>query len=442
MIPVPTKRLVALLAVPLAITIGGFWVAYLRVAGGFVTAFIFVTAASQYIALAAGGVPDIAIWAPTGVSITQRFTITLEVVDKGRISKTLETRLTVPESWQLIQELGPERVVPGRPQKFLFTFRPLRRGTFSLNMLHIRSTIRGSLVSAIRRIPIQKSVDVFPDVQGLNETLFLLQRDRLNHLGVHASRLAGTGNEVAGLREYAPDDDARWIDWKVSTRIQSPVVRTYQHESGGWCTMLVDCGRSMSGEEHDISSLDHAVNSMLILAGVMARTGDYLQIAGFHEKVEYHMPPVRGRGVTGQVARFTAQLQPTLVESNYRLACEYALRICRRSSLVIMFTDLMDATRSQELIEWFARLQVRHFPILVMLRDKELYTEANRSLDEVEDEYLSAAAREMVMERGKAIALIRSHQIPVIDVLPSELTPPLIGLYIRSRSKQNLRMIG
>jgi uncharacterized protein (DUF58 family) len=142
----------------------------------------------------------------------------------------------------------------------------------------------------------------------------------------------------------------------------------------------------------------------------------------------------------GRVARFSARLQPELVESNYRLACEYALRICRRSSLIVLISDLLDATRADDLVEWFARLRRRHTPVLVLLRDKELYMEAARSGDDVEDEYLSAAARDTQMQRAAAVALIRSHHIPVVDVLPGELTPPLVQTYVRYRSRQSLRL--
>ena len=57
--------------------------------------------------------------------------------------------------------------------------------------------------------------------------------------GEEASRRAGRGGDLRGLREYTPLDEARLIHWKASARLSGLVLKEFEaEESEGVCVML------------------------------------------------------------------------------------------------------------------------------------------------------------------------------------------------------------
>jgi uncharacterized protein (DUF58 family) len=106
--------------------------------------------------------------------------------------------------------------------------------------------------------------------------------------------------------------------------------------------------------------------------------------------------------------------------------------------LIVLLTDLTDDNHTQELTEWFGRLRVRHQPLLALLRNPPLYVQANETENETTDEYHLAAARDMVMAREDAIAILRANGIPVIDSFPSAISPRMMSAYVRHRARQTL----
>ena len=87
---------------------------------------------------------------------------------------------------------------------------------------------------------------------------------------------------IATLREYAPGDDPRRVDWKASARRDAPVVREYQAEQGQTVLLVVDAGRLMTqlvdatppaDGRPGRSRFDAALDAALVLADVAARAG-------------------------------------------------------------------------------------------------------------------------------------------------------------------------
>ncbi len=437
-VPLPRRELIAFgffAAIPLAV---GFFLPSFVLIAGIIDAALIIYTAIDLLMLMRHPLPEVRLSGQTYASLSRQFELELTVENTGEHALLVEARLPLPADWSASAEDHHLELAAGDSGIHRVTCRAFARNRFTFDRAFLRISTRHSLFSLIVQRKVKHQVSVIPDVQGLNETIVLLERDRLNQLGIHKHQMVGSGSEIAGLREYSLDDDARWIDWRVSTRVQRPVVRTFQNETGGLITLLVDCGRQLASEEASVTALDYAINSTLMLAGVVARSGDALQLIAFRDQVVAHLPATRGRGVTAKVGRFAAALQPQPVEANYRLALEYALRSTRRSSMIMLLTDLTDDSHTQELAEWFARVRVRHQPLLALLRNPRLFSEALLEGTEVQDEYRSAAARDMVMAREDAIAVLRANGTPVIDTLPSEISPRVISAYLRHRAKQTL----
>ena len=72
-------------------------------------------------------------------------------------------------------------------------------------------------------------IQVDPAVESLRRLSLGTSRARWQG---RTRRLRGVGSEFESLRDYRPDDDSRWIDWKATARRRRLTSREYQVEIG------------------------------------------------------------------------------------------------------------------------------------------------------------------------------------------------------------------
>ena len=135
---------------------------------------------------------------------------------------------------------------------------------------------------------------------------------------------------------------------------------------------------------------------------------------------------------------FISKLKPEFIESNYSLLFDYLGKAQKKRALIILITDLLDDINYElfrKRISWLAR---KHFFLLILLQDTLLSKHANQELKTSDDLYVTAASREMLLNRNKAISKLKHYNINVLDLLPYELTGPLINKYLEIKTRNRL----
>src|SRR5574341_486797 len=72
-------------------------------------------------------------------------------------------------------------------------------------------------------------------------------------VGAYHAVFKGRGMEFAEVREYAPGDDVRTIDWNVTARMGAPYVKKFVEERDLTLLLLVDVSGSQEfGSQYQI----------------------------------------------------------------------------------------------------------------------------------------------------------------------------------------------
>jgi uncharacterized protein (DUF58 family) len=105
----------------------------------------------------------------------------------------------------------------------------------------------------------------------------------------------------------------------------------------------------------------------------------------------------------------------------------------RRRSLVILLTDVLDATASTGLIHNLARAAERHVVLCVVLTEPLIGAIAHSVPATVEETYRKAAACDQVRRRSLALENMRSRGILVLETDPAHLSVHLVQRYLEIR---------
>ena len=125
-----------------------------------------------------------------------------------------------------------------------------------------------------------------------------------------------------------------------------------------------------------------------------------------------------------------------LVETNHTLALSHLHQRLSRRSLVVVFSDFVDTTTAELLIENVQMLNRHHVVVFVSLRDPLLAAYHHKSVNSLAMVSEVAAAADLERERRRVLNRLSRLGVFVIETAPGGLRPELISTYLSIRSRE------
>ena len=330
------------------------------------------------------------------------------------------------------------RLPAGATLRSTTALRPSRRGRFEIRHLVVRVEGPLGLGARQRRLDRPELLRVHPAFPSREEAELRINKARILEVGLRSARGRGGGTEFDQLREYGVDDEVRRVDWAATARSGKAMVRTYRAERNQNVLLLLDNGRVMAGQVADVPRVEHAMDALMCLTTVATRLGDRCGLVAFDRRVRAVLPGRSGRGQVGRVAEAMFDLEPALVESDYRGAFTQALARFRRRSLIVLFTDLVEQAVGESLLPALPLLVRHHVVLIAAVRDPDVVRWATQPPGESADAYRAAAATMALAERDRAIARLRGMGAIVLDAPPGQLAPRLADTYLNLKARGGL----
>ncbi|MBI4494921.1 MAG: DUF58 domain-containing protein [Chloroflexi bacterium] len=315
---------------------------------------------------------------------------------------------------------------------------PRQRGDYRFGALNLR--YRSALGLFLRQVSFESPdpVRVYPNLLEVRKYDLLARRGALHEAGLRQARLHGTGTEFERLREYLPDDDYRRIHWKATARRGKPVSIEYEPERSQNVVIMLDAGRLMAAQAGDLTKLDHALNSALLVAYVASQRGDRVALLAFADRVLAYLPPRRGRRSFSLVLETLYNLHPQRVEPDFGRAFHDLARRQLKRSLLLLFTDLAEPEACAALLGHLARAARHHLPVCVTIADPVLATAAARPASGSQAVYERAVAQRLLDERQQVLATLRQRGVVTLDVAAERLTPAVVNTYLELKARTRL----
>jgi uncharacterized protein (DUF58 family) len=381
---------------------------------------------------------------PRGIMIELVTPDRLYIGDRGALSGALAfARYRRPVRFELVSEqqgeadppeLAAIMAEPGGRTPFALTLAPRRRGRIRIVRLWVRWRGPLDLVELQRRFPVERSIDVVPNVRGVQSAALQFYAQEAIY-GVKVQRERGQGTEFESLREYTPGLDSRFIDWKHSARHRKLLTRQFEIERNHKIIMAFDTGYLMREPIEGIARLDHAINAGLLLAWISLRGGDLVGIYGFDVTARNYLAPLRGVSGFARIQQAVAGLDYRSEETNFTLGLAELSARLRRRALVVLFTDFVDTTTAELLIESLGQMAARHAVIFVTLRDTGLERMVAATPGRYEDVARAVIAHDLEQEREVVLERLDRLGIHCLDVAPAGLSAGLINRYLRIKTR-------
>lgn len=354
---------------------------------------------------------------------------------KGRRRPTApEMKLTLGKRLQAQPDVWYPPVEDG---KLLGGFRvtALRRGEGDVENLWTRWT--GPLGLMWRQIkqPLDKTVAIVPDTRLLKQkAIEIFSRDAAHGQKMQIER--GQGTEFDSLREYMPGMDKRAIDWKHSARHRKLHAKEFRTERNHNIVFAIDTGYLMCEPLKGITRLDWSINASLLISYVSLKYGDRVGYFGFDKKPYLFTKPVSGTNSFPHLQSLTAQLEYSTNETNFTLCLSSLSKSIRRRSLIIVFTEFVDTTNAELMIENVSRLIKSHIVLFVTFKDVEIENLIAAEPKTPEDVTKAVIAASMNKERDIVLARLERMGVQIVRTDIEHMSTAVLNRFLELKRRE------
>jgi uncharacterized protein (DUF58 family) len=288
----------------------------------------------------------------------------------SRAVDRLELRLAVPEGLEVLDAAAAQAVKlrAGETLELPVVVRCQRWGVYDLGEIELRARDRLRIVVWEKRARDVRELKVYPSPETLSSIIAPVETQAF--AGSEVARVKGGGIEYADIRDFAPGDRLRTINWRASARRGTLVVNERHPERNTDVVLFVDSFFDLRGAAG--STLDDAVRAAATLAELYLERRDRVGLVSFGGILRWIQP---GMGLT-QRYRLIETLLETGVAPDYtwRDVNLIPARILPPKALVVGITALLDLRFSTAL----ADLRARGFDVVVIETDPVPLVEPGR----------------------------------------------------------------
>lgn len=326
-------------------------------------------------------------------------------------------------------------LLSGETKIVSYLLTPYKRGLFQFGAINLKILSRfGLFYFQIKYAQEGQQIKVYPNMLAGHQQFLKAEKGNLQNEHVR-SLLIATGTDFRGIREYVVGDEFRKINWPATARRGRMMVNEFSEDRSQPVYIVLDNGRMMTEKAGYLSKLDHAINASAILAYIGLARGEQVGLTAFDKQIHTFSLATKGKAQFQVIMEQMYQMQPTMVESNYRNFWQFFQNRQRRRSLVCFFTDLVDAQASQELVANLSRLARQHLVLCIIFKDQELASKAEIMPESYQEVYEKGVANELKQAKKQALAQLKGAGVIVIDEAPNMIAVATINKYLELRAK-------
>lgn len=335
----------------------------------------------------------------------------LELRNDGQRSVELELDISATERL-LLEPRGPLllRLGAGSQERIELSISAQRWGAHRVGPVAVRARDPLGLVVWTGRIGSPASLRVFPRQQFLRELVAPLQTQPF--LGTHVARARGDGIEFADVRQFAPGDRVRQINWRVTARRGALHVTERHPEYASDVVLLLDTFEE--ARDAGAGTLDDAVRLTASLAQAFLARRDRVALVDFGGTLTW-LEPAFG---TRQLYRIIDSLLASQIAFSYawRGAASIPARVLPPAALIVALTPLLDERSLHLLLD----LRSRGRDLTVIEVSPLSFVQAGPSSADQLAHRLWRLQRDAVRSRLRALGVavgVWSSEIPLAPVL-------------------------
>jgi uncharacterized protein (DUF58 family) len=344
----------------------------------------------------------------------------------------------IPFQFQVRDFYFREHIAKNTQKTLRYTLRPTRRGEYNFGAVNVFVSNFLGLLARRFQFDANKIVPVYPSYLQMRKYELYAISNHLKELGVKKIRKMGQNREFEQIREYVQGDDIRVLNWKATARKNSLMVNQYQDEKSQQIYSIIDKGRVMKMPFENMTLLDYAINSSLVISNIAIQKSDKAGIITFSTKVNTNLPADNRAGQMSKILEILYNQKTAYKESDYEsLFINLRVHIKQRS-LLFLYTNFESLSSLERQLTYFRNIAKQHLVVVIFFENTELSSLATMQTETTEDVYVKTIAQKFIYEKKLIVKELAKYGIHSILTKPQDLTINAINKYLELKARNML----
>lgn len=355
---------------------------------------------------------------------TMAFTVDMRVIDE------------LPYQFQKRDWIVKQRFKANEQKNIVYKLRPVERGEYDFGriIIYIRSLM--GLVVRRHNIDADVTIPVYPSFLQLRKYELLSHTTIQTEHGNKRMRKIGHSIEFEQIKEYVRGDDMRTINWKATARKGSLMVNSYTDEKSQQVYCVIDKGRLMKMPFNNLTLLDYAINSTLVLSNVCLQKQDRVGLLTFSNKPGTLLAADRKPIQRENILQLLYNQETDYLESDYEMLYMQVRNRIKQRSLLILFTNFESLSGLKRQLNYLRSIARHHLLMVVFFENTELHKLSHIDAKNIEDIYVKTIAEKFAYEKRLIVKELTKHGILSIFTSPENLTVNSVNKYLELKARQ------
>ena len=324
---------------------------------------------------------------------------------------------------------------PKEEKKTLYHVNPKTRGEYFWGRTNIHVSSILGLVSRHYRVPNGEMVPAFPSIIQMKKFELLAFAKISNFEGIKKIRRLGHSYEFEQIKAYVQGDDIRSINWKATSRRNTLMVNQYEDERSQQMYTIIDKSRAMHMPFNELSLLDYAINTSLVIANIALKKHDRAGLITFSDKIGSTIPAERSQTQIKKILNALYSEKAHVREANYDLLYRSVKNVIRSRSLIFFYTNFESAYAMERALPVLKRINHTHLLVVMIFENTELIDYSRKDAEYMTDIYTQTIADKLVLEKKHMVMKLRKYGIQTILSRPEDLSINTVNKYLELKAK-------
>jgi uncharacterized protein (DUF58 family) len=332
--------------------------------------------------------------------------------------------------FEINSELNPKTT-----KIYSYFVRPTKRGEYQFGSLNIYVSTILNVVSRRLKFAQDKNVAVYPSYIQMKKYQLMAVSDRLVEIGIKKIRRIGHSMEFEQIKEYVQGDDYRTINWKATARKRQLMINHYVDEKAQQVYSIIDLGRTMKMPFNEMSLMDYAINTSLVISNIALLKQDKAGLITFNNKITTVLPADRNSLQMKKIIDLLYKQETDFLESDYERLASIVKAKLKQRSLLLLFTNFESVNSLKRQMSYFKSLSSSHLLIVIFFHNTGLDNLLNKKADSLEEIYHKTIAEKFSYEKNVIKKELSSIGIQSILTTPEQLSVNTINKYLELKSR-------
>jgi uncharacterized protein (DUF58 family) len=361
--------------------------------------------------------------------------VRLSIANLSHVTTSVEVIDELPYQFQRRDFTMHTSLKPGEKKRLEYQLRPVERGVYGFGKVHL--LLRSRLRLFVRQFSFDQTaeVSVYPSVLEMKQLELRTFSEIATTSGIRKLRRIGHTYEFDQIKDYVAGDEYRSINWKATSRRAKLMTNQYTDEKSQQVYSVLDVSRAMELPFNDLTLLDYAINTSLVISNIALRKQDKAGLMHFDAKQVRMVAADRSSGQLRRLLETLYNIRPQALEPNLEMLYAMIRKKITQRSLIFLYTNFESQMALERALPILRKINKFHLLVVVFFENEEIGKLASSDPKNLEDIYTQTVARKFVTTKLQLVHLLRQYSIQSVFTKPEDLSVNTVNKYLELKSR-------